>query len=110
MPTWTLFPEGHDMSGFWLATTMAVAVMAPITVAQAETRSSAHTLFTPNEPYPGRAGVVVQLPQGGTGVSTGGASHCQTLATPNGNATMVPNGSGTAAVFWSGSRTVNAPR
>jgi hypothetical protein len=100
------------MCSFWLATTMAVAMMAPITVAQAETQDSAHTLFTPNAPDPGRAGVVVQLPQGGTGVTTGGTSHYQTLATPNGSATMVPNGSGTPALYGSGSGTgtVNKPR
>ena len=32
---------------------------------------SAHTLFTPNAPDPGRAGQVYQLPQGGFGVTTG---------------------------------------
>ena len=30
---------------------------------------SAHTLFTPNAPDPGRAGQVYQLPQGGFGVT-----------------------------------------
>src|ERR1700688_2471059 len=36
---------------------------------------SAHTLFTPNAPDPGRAGQVYQLPQGGFGVTTRGTSH-----------------------------------
>jgi hypothetical protein len=100
------------MRRFWLTATMAVAMMATITLAQAAAPDSAHTLFTPNAPDPGRAGAVVQLPQGGTGVTTGGTSHYQTLATPNGSATMVPNGSGTSAVIGAGNRagTVNTPR
>jgi hypothetical protein len=40
---------------------MAVAMMATITLAQAEKQDSAHTLVTPNAPDPGRAGTVVQL-------------------------------------------------
>jgi hypothetical protein len=100
------------MRSFWLTATMAGAMMATITLAQAAAPDSAHTVFTPNAPDPGRAGAVVQLPQGGTGVTTGGTSHYQTLATPNGSATMVPNGNGTSAVIGAGNRTgtVNTPR
>jgi hypothetical protein len=100
------------MRSFWLTATMAVAMMATSPSAQAAAPDSAHTLFTPNAPDPGRAGAVVQLPQGGTGVTTGGTSHYQTLATPNGSATMVPNGSGMSAVIGAGNRagTVNTPR
>ncbi len=100
------------MGSFWLTATMAVAMAATITLAQAAPQDSAHTLFTPNAPDPGRAGVVVQLPQGGSGITTGGTAGYQTLATPNGSATMVPNGGGTSTVIGSGSRsgTVNTPR
>ncbi|HEV7580736.1 MAG TPA: hypothetical protein VGO77_10065 [Mycobacterium sp.] len=100
------------MRRFWLTATMAVAMMATITLAQAEKQDSAHTLVTPNAPDPGRAGTVVQLPQGGTGVTTGGISHYQTLATPGRSATMAPNGGGTSAVVGAGGRTstVNTPR
>ena len=65
---------------------------------------SAHTLFTPNAPDPGRAGQVYQLPQGGIGVTTGGTSHYQTLAMPGGGSgVVVPNGN-TASFFGSGGR------
>src|SRR5580700_3994167 len=50
---------------------------------------SAHTLFTPNAPDPGRAGQVYQLPQGSCGV-----------AVPNGN---------TASFIGSGGRIGIAP-
>jgi hypothetical protein len=90
------------MSRFLLAATFAIAMAPAIGFAQAPAKDSAHTLFTPNAPDPGRSGAVVQLPQGGTGVTTGGTSHYQTLATPGGSATMVPNGSGTSAVAGSG--------
>jgi len=76
-------------------------------------QDSAHTLFTPNAPDPGRAGQTVPLPQGGVGVTTGGTSHYQTLATPGGgNAVAVPNGAGTSNVIGTGGRsgTVNTPR
>jgi hypothetical protein len=63
---------------------------------------SAHTLFTPNAPDPGRAGQVYQLPQGGFGVTTGGTSHYQTLGMPGGGV-AVPNGN-TASFFGSGGR------
>ena len=49
---------------------------------------SAHTLFTPNAPDPGRAGQIYELPQGGFGVTTGGTSHYQTLGTPGGAASL----------------------
>ena len=64
---------------------------------------SAHTLFTPNAPDPGRAGQVYQLPQGGFGVTTGGTSHYQTLGMPGGSGVVVPKGN-TASFFGSGGR------
>jgi hypothetical protein len=64
---------------------------------------SAHTLFTPNAPDPGRAGQVYQLPQGGFGVTTGGTSHYQTLGMPGSSGVVVPNGN-TASFFGSGGR------
>jgi hypothetical protein len=64
---------------------------------------SAHTLFTPNAPDPGRAGQVYQLPQGGLGVTTGGTSHYQTLGMPGGSGVVVPNGD-TAGFFGSRGR------
>ena|ERR1700677_838907 len=69
-------------------------------------QDSAHTLFTPNAPDSGRPGQTVQLPQGGVGVTTGGTSHYQTLATPGGgSAVAVPNGVGSSNVIGTGSRT-----
>jgi hypothetical protein len=69
-------------------------------------QDSAHTLFTPNTPDPGRSGQTVQLPQGGIGVTTGGTSHYQTLATPGGgSAVAVPNGVGSSNVIGTGGRT-----
>ena len=99
------------MNRFVRAVSIVCAMSPAIALAQAPARDSAHTLFTPNAPDAGRAGTVVQLPQGGTGVTTGGTANYQTLATPNGNAIMVPNGSGTSAVIGSGGRsgTVNTP-
>ena len=64
---------------------------------------SAHTLFTPNAPDPGRAGQVYQLPQGGFGITTGGTSHFQTLGMPGGSGVVVPNGN-SASFFGSGGR------
>ena len=64
---------------------------------------SAHTLFTPNAPDPGRAGQIYELPQGGFGVTTGGTSHYQTLETPGGSGVAVPNGN-TASFIGSGGR------
>jgi hypothetical protein len=64
---------------------------------------SAHTLFTPNAPDPGRAGQVYELPKGGFGVTTGGTSHYQTLGTPGGSGIPVPNGN-TASFIGSGGR------
>ena len=100
------------MKRFLRAATVAFAMSPAIALAQAPALDSAHTLFTPNAPDPGRAGMVVQLPQGGTGVTTGGTANYQTLATPNGGGIMVPNGSGTSAVLGAGGRsgTVNTPR
>ena len=66
-------------------------------------KDSAHTLFTPNAPDPGRAGQVYQLPQGGFGVTTGGTSHYQTLGMPGGSGVVVPNGD-TASFFGSRGR------
>jgi hypothetical protein len=58
-------------------------------------KDSAHTLFTPNAPDPGRVGQLYELPQGGLGVSTGGTSHYQTMVSPGGSAIAVPNGNNT---------------
>jgi hypothetical protein len=65
---------------------------------------SAHTLFTPNAPDPGRLGQVYQLPQGGLGVTTGGTSHYQTLSTPGGSGIAVPNGNNSFSVIGSEGR------
>jgi hypothetical protein len=65
---------------------------------------SAHTLFTPNAPDPGRAGQLYQLPQGGFGVTTGGTSHYQTLGMPGGSGVAVPNSDNTTSVIGSGGR------
>jgi hypothetical protein len=65
---------------------------------------SAHTLFTPNAPDPGRIGQVYQLPQGGFGVSTGGSPYYQTLGTPNGTQVAIPGGNNTFSVIGSGGR------
>jgi hypothetical protein len=74
-------------------------------LAQATPADSAHTLFRPNAPDPGRSGQVEQLPQGGLGVTTGGTAHYQTLSTPNGGSSVaVPNGNGTSNVIGSGGR------
>jgi hypothetical protein len=92
------------MVRIWLAATLAVAMTATAALAQTMAQDSSHTLFTPNAPDPARAGLVVQLPQGGMGVTTGGTAHYQTLGTPGGSAVMVPNGGGTSNVIGSGSR------
>jgi hypothetical protein len=100
------------MSKLLLVTATALAMMAGSVLAQAAPQDSAHTLVTPNAPDPGRAGQVVQLPQGGAGVTTGGTANYQTLGMPGGNAVMVPNSGGTSGVMGSGGRigTVNTPR
>jgi hypothetical protein len=67
-------------------------------------KDSAHTLFTPNAPDPGRAGQVYELPQGGLGVTTGGTSHYQTMITPGGSGIAVPNGNNTFDMMGSGGR------
>jgi hypothetical protein len=84
-----------------------------IQLAQATSQNSAHTLLTPNAPNPARAGQTVQLPQGGTGVVTGGTSGYQTLITPGGGSALaIPNGGGTSTVTGPGGRsgTVTTPR
>lgn len=60
-------PGGPGMSRFLFAATFAIAMTPAISFAQAPAKDSAHTLFTPGAPDPGRSGAVVQLPQGGTG-------------------------------------------
>jgi hypothetical protein len=72
-------------------------------------RDSAHTLFVPNAPDPGRPGQLRQLPQGGFGVTTGGTSHYQTLGMPDGGGIAVPNGNGTSAMMGSGGRIGTIP-
>ena len=81
---------GADLSG-----------RAPIDLVRLD---SAHTLFTPNAPDPGRAGQFYELPHGGIGVSAGGTSHYQMLGTPGGSAVAVPNGNTTYSVSGSGGR------
>jgi hypothetical protein len=89
-------PGGANLSGYAPVHLMPVHLMLV---------DSAHTLFTPNAPDPGRAGQVYQLPQGGFGVTTGGTSHYQTLEMPGGgSAVAVPNGNSTSTVFGSGGR------
>jgi hypothetical protein len=88
---------GPDLSGHAPVRLMQPVLLMPV--------DSAHTLFTPNAPDPGRAGQIYQLPQGGMGVTTGGTSHYQTLEMPgSGSAVAVPNGNSTATVFGSGGR------
>jgi len=71
----------------------------------AQATDSAHTLFKPSAPDPGRVGQVERLPQGGTGVTTGGTSSYQTLGTVGGgNSVAVPNGNGTSTVIGSNGR------
>ena len=65
---------------------------------------SAHTLFQPNAPAAGQAGRPVQLPQGGTGVTTGGTPYYQTYGAPGGGGVAVPNGN-MSTVTGSGGRT-----
>jgi hypothetical protein len=94
----------------WLvAAPVALAMTTGVASAQLAPQNSAHTLATPNAPDPGRSGQVVQLPQGGLGVTSGGTTGYQTLGTPGGSGVMVPNGGGTSSVIGSGSRsgTVN---
>ncbi len=78
----------------------------PVLLVQAD---SAHTLFTPNAPDPGRSGQVYQLPQGGLGVTTGGTAHYQTLGTPNGSAVAVPGGNNASSIIGSGGHSGTAP-
>jgi hypothetical protein len=77
---------------------------APIELTQVTQTDSAHTLFTPDAPDPGRVGQVYQLPQGGFGVSTGGTAQYQTLGTPGGSAISVPGENGRSNVFVTGGR------
>jgi len=105
-------PRKADMIRSCLAAMMALAGMTGVALAQAPPQDSAHTLFVPNAPDPGRSGQIVQLPQGGMGVTTGGTANYQTLGTPGGSAVMVPNGGGSADVIGSGggSGIVHSPR
>jgi hypothetical protein len=94
----------------WLVASVALAMTTGVASAQLTPQDSAHTLVTPNAPDPGRSGQVVQLPQGGVGVTSGGTAGYQTLGTPGGSGVVVPNGGGTSSVIGSGGRsgTVNA--
>ncbi len=92
------------MIRYALAAALILATMTAGAFAQAPPTDSAHTLFVPNAPDPGRSGQVVPLPQGGSGVTTGGTAGYQTLATPGGSAVMVPNGNGASTVTGSGGR------
>jgi hypothetical protein len=91
-----------------LAAAIAIAVTPAISLAQP--KDSAHTLVTPNAPDPGRSGTVVPLSQGGTGVTTGGTAHYQTLGTPGGSAVVVPGAGGTSAVAGSGGQAGSVTR
>ena len=64
---------------------------------------SAHTLFQPNSVGGGHAGRMVQLPQGGMGVTTGGTPYYQTYSMPGGSGVAVPNGN-FSTVMGSGGR------
>jgi hypothetical protein len=89
----------------WLVVApVALAMTTGIAAAQVTPKDSAHTLVTPNAPDPGRSGQVVQLPQGGVGVTSGGTAGYQTLGTPGGSGVAVPNGGGTSSVIGSGGR------
>jgi hypothetical protein len=67
------------------------------------TADDAHTLFQPNISGGGGAGRIVQLPQGGMGVTTGGTPYYQTYGTPGGGGVAVPNGN-FSTVIGSGGR------
>ena len=85
-----------------LTAVVALAVAAGTASAQTAPQDSAHTTLPPAAPNPGRSGQVVQLPGGRTGVTSGGTANYQTLTTPGGSATMVPNGSGGSSVIGAG--------
>jgi len=91
---------------------IGLAMTTSVALAQTTHLDSAHTVLPPATPNPGRVGQVVQLPRGGLGVTTGGTASYQTLGTPGGSATMVPNGGGSSSVIGSGglSGTVNTRR
>jgi hypothetical protein len=79
-------------------------------LAQATSQDSAHTLVAPSAPSGARVGQPMQLPQGGTGITTGGTANYQTLTTPGGaGAVAVPNGTGTSSVTGPGGRSGTAP-
>jgi hypothetical protein len=106
--------EGH----FAMRTITALALLAMLPgVAQAgivssgpgqvpfiRVADSAHTFFHSDMGGGGRAGEVVQLPQGGLGVTTGGSSFYQTYGAPGGGGVVVPNGN-YSSVIGSGGRT-----
>jgi hypothetical protein len=81
-------------------------------MAQTTPSDSAHTLVTP-PPDLARPGPVETMPNGGTGVVTGGTSHYQTLQTPGGGSALaVPNGTQSSTVIGPNGRagTATAPR
>jgi hypothetical protein len=91
------------MSRLWLAAMIGlVALITGAASAQTTHLDSAHTTLAPATPDPGRTGQVVTLPQGGQGVTTGGTAHYQTLVTPGGSATAIPNSAGGSTVIGSG--------
>ncbi len=65
---------------------------------------SAHTLFQPDIAGGGRVGRMVELPQGGLGVTTGGTSYYQTYGTPGGSGVAVPTDNNFSTVIGSGGR------
>jgi hypothetical protein len=86
-------------------------IMLSVPLSAMAQQDSAHTRFTPNAPDAGRSGQVVQLPQGGIGVTTGGTSRYQTLATPGGgSAVAVPNNNGQLNVIQTPGRRMNGTR
>jgi hypothetical protein len=93
------------------ATAILPLIMLSLPLPAVAQQDSAHTLFTPNAPDAGRSGQVVHLPQGEIGVTTGGTSRYQTLATPGGgSAVAVPNGDGSSNVIQTPGRTMNRTR
>jgi hypothetical protein len=86
----------------WLLAPLTLAAMTAIASAQVTPQDSAHTLVTPNAPASGRSGQVVQLPQGGVGVTSGGTTGYQTMGTPGGSGVMVPSGGSASTLIGSG--------
>lgn len=82
-------------------------------MAQTARSDSAHTLVTPQPSNLARPGQTETMPNGGTGVVTGGTSHYQTLQTPGGGSALaVPNGTQSSTVIGPNGRagTATAPR